>query len=530
LKTLKECDGLRSAAVIAISLGVVLFARAANDQAPVAGHAAAEHEQAAKAPTPSNTADYDTQRWWEPDDGQAFPAQATYKNAAGSITTLNAAGEIATQGHPFFTPLGTNGRACITCHQPSDGMSVSLDTIRERWQITQGKDPMFAPVDGSNCPDLPQEQAASHSLLLQHGLFRVFRPWPPRAHDGTAMEPHFTIEVVRDPTGCNTSKKYGLQSSTPMVSVYRRPRPVTNLKYVTSMGFAFEPKNGLPLPLDPETGKPTSFNLMADARNMTLSTQATEAILVHLQSNGAPDKRVVQQIIDFESQLFTAQSHDRFGSALTEHGAQGGPKMLQNSLAGDLQYAGNPIWSEFLPWSKLPADTGNDEQRKYRESVARGAEIFAKRTFLVWDSAGITSMQFGNPVRNSCAFCHNMARTGMDVAPGQVDLGTTNEPFAKPAPELPLFKLTCKPDRKAHPHLGRVVYTQDPGYALTTGRCIDIGKITIQQMRGLSGRAPYFSNGSAKTIREIVDYYDQRYNIGYTEQEKQDLTHLMEVL
>jgi cytochrome c peroxidase len=75
-----------------------------------------------------------------------------------------------------------------------------------------------------------------------------------------------------------------------------------------------------------------------------------------------------------------------------------------------------------------------------------------------------------------------------------------------------------------------VIYTQDPGFALTTGKCIDIGKITIQQMRGLAARAPYFSNGSAKTLREVVDFYDRRYRIGFTEQEKQDLTNLMGVL
>ena len=174
--------------------------------------------------------------------------------------------------------------------------------------------------------------------------------------------------------------------------------------------------------------------------------------------------------------------------------------------------------------------TTNAEQSAFRESVARGAEIFAKRTFLIDDSAGITNMGFGSPVRNSCAFCHNMQRTGMDVAPGQVDIGTTNSPHANSSPELPLFKLTCKADARAHPYLGRVVYTQDPGFALTTGKCVDIGKITMQSMRALAARPPYFSNGSAQTIREIVDFYERRYRIGLSEQEKQDLTNLMSVL
>ena len=137
-------------------------------------------------------------------------------------------------------------------------------------------------------------------------------------------------------------------------------------------------------------------------------------------------------------------------------------------------------------------------------------------------------MGFGNPVRNSCVFCHNMSQMGNDVAPGQVDLGTTTQPFADPQPWLPLFRITCLKD--AHPHYGRVIQTHDPGFALTTGRCADVGKITLQSMRGLAARAPYFSNGSAKDLRGVVDYYDRRYSIGYTEQEKQDLVHLMEAL
>jgi cytochrome c peroxidase len=49
-------------------------------------------------------------------------------------------------------------------------------------------------------------------------------------------------------------------------------------------------------------------------------------------------------------------------------------------------------------------------------------------------------------------------------------------------------------------------------------------------MRGLAARAPYFSNGTAKDLRAVIDYYERRYSIGYTEQEKQDLVHLMEAL
>ena len=39
----------------------------------------------------------------------------------------------------------------------------------------------------------------------------------------------------------------------------------------------------------------------------------------------------------------------------------------------------------------------------------------------------------------------------------------------------------------------------------------------MQQFRGLAARAPYFANGSAETLRDLVDFYDRRFNIGYTE-------------
>jgi cytochrome c peroxidase len=42
-------------------------------------------------------------------------------------------------------------------------------------------------------------------------------------------------------------------------------------------------------------------------------------------------------------------------------------------------------------------------------------------------------------------------------------------------------------------------------------------------LRGLAARAPYFHNGSAATLQDVVEFYDQRFNIGLTNQEKTDL-------
>src|SRR5690606_10336369 len=103
-------------------------------------------------------------------------------------------------------------------------------------------------------------------------------------------------------------------------------------------------------------------------------------------------------------------------------------------------------------------------------------------------------------------------------------------PWASEQPALPLFRITCRADLPPHPFLGRVIHTQDPGRALISGKCEDVGAIVIQQLRGLAARAPYFSNGSAATLRELVDFYDRRFNMRLTEQEKVDLVNFLEVL
>jgi cytochrome c peroxidase len=95
---------------------------------------------------------------------------------------------------------------------------------------------------------------------------------------------------------------------------------------------------------------------------------------------------------------------------------------------------------------------------------------------------------------------------------------------------MPLFKVTCKANVAPHPFLGRVIYTQDPGRALISGKCNDVGTIVMQQFRGLAARAPYFANGSANTLLELVDFYDRRYAIGYTEEEKRDLVNFLSSL
>ncbi len=42
-------------------------------------------------------------------------------------------------------------------------------------------------------------------------------------------------------------------------------------------------------------------------------------------------------------------------------------------------------------------------------------------------------------------------------------------------------------------------------------------------LRGLAGRPPYFHNGSAATLLDVVRFYDVRFAIGFTAAERADL-------
>jgi hypothetical protein len=428
-----------------------------------------------------------TYPWWDANRGTPLPASKDFGDPSGQLRLLNESGAVETKGHPFFTALGSNGRSCVTCHQPTSAMSLSLDLIRLRWADTNGKDPLFAAIDGSNCPDLPQDKEESHSLLLERGLFRIALAWPPVAASGQPVKPDFRIEVVRDPTGCNKNPA--------SISVYRRPRVAANLKYIAL---------------------PTGITLMADGREPTLHSQAISAALTHEQASVAPTPAQLKQIEDFERQLFMAQQSDTLGGLL---GEPGGPPLLgvnnvTNGAAGTgaLPTAGN-LAASFDPWRNLSAPNLAIRQRAFRESVLRGVDLFSSREFRLADGAQAT-----------CATCH---RPGINRS---IDIGTTNLPTAKESPELPLFRITCEDSARPHPQLGQTFLTQDPGRGLITGKCADVGSILMQQFRGLGARAPYFANGSAGDLTELVEFYNRRFRIGLTAKEKQDLANFLSIL
>lgn len=93
-------------------------------------------------------------------------------------------------------------------------------------------------------------------------------------------------------------------------------------------------------------------------------------------------------------------------------------------------------------------------------------------------------------------------------------------------PDLPLYTFRCISGALA----GQTRVTTDPGLGLITGRCQDIGKFKVPTLRGLAARPPYFHNGSAATLDDVVTFYDQQFGIGLTPAERSDLVAFLRAL
>jgi len=93
-------------------------------------------------------------------------------------------------------------------------------------------------------------------------------------------------------------------------------------------------------------------------------------------------------------------------------------------------------------------------------------------------------------------------------------------------PDLPVFEITGCPDPFPAPGTTPqtvTIYTTDPGKGLLTGLCSDVNRIKGPILRGLAARAPYFHNGAAQNLKELVNFYNLRFQMNLSEQEKNQL-------
>ena len=444
-----------------------------------------------------------------------IPNLQPFTTPTGTSATYTTAGSID-ETSPFFQSLGTNGRTCATCHQPSQGMSVNTSAIQALFTSSSGTDPLFAAVDGANCPNGATGNTAAHSLLLNNGLFRIAITLPATAQ--------FKLTVLSDPYGCAVSLNSAGQQ---VVSVYRRPLAATSVSYLSSvMWDTRETIASL------ATASTLNANLTSD-----LSQQATDAISGHAQGTTNPTAAQLAAIASFQQGLFTAQLTDTLAGSLSANGAQGGPVNLAAATYSpgiNDSLPGGPV--AFNPASMTLYTAWANSTNAQQASIARGQNIFNTGALTISNSPGLA----GTIPHASCSFCHDTPNIGNRSVNLPIDTGTSHNAAAETdpnviaglatlsVPSLPVYQITgCKNPATNQP----VTYTtSDPGVGLFTGLCSDINRTQVPILRGLAARAPYFHGGTAANLAQVVAFYNARFQMNLSPAQQADLVNFLNAL
>lgn len=428
----------------------------------------------------------------------------TTRDASGWLRTYVRGGGSIDRANPFFQSLGSNGRSCESCHQQRDGWSITPEHLRQRFDASDGTDPVFSPNDGSVSPlaDVSSVDARrrAYAMLLGRGVLRIGLGMPADAE--------FTLDEVDDP--------YHYASAAEL-SLFRRPLPSTNLAFLTGvMWDARETQAPFRPPMDAGAD---NDDLVASLRH-----QALDAITGHAQGVPPPDEQL-QQIVDFETSLATAQIRDDQAGLLNDADALGGPRILANlrfHVGINDTLGADPTGAAFEPSSMRLFDAwGDDRSRPDRQSIERGEQVFDRKPIAISGVGGLNDA-LGMPViAGTCTTCHNAPNIGNHTVSLPLNLGISDA--TRRTSDMPLYTLR-------NIATGETVRTTDPGLALRTGKWADIGKFKGPILRGLAARAPYFHDGSAATVEDVVEFYDTRFAIGLGAREKQDLAAFLRAL
>jgi cytochrome c peroxidase len=446
-------------------------------------------------------------------DSGFLPNLFPFEDPTGILKTFSTTGTVDLTG-PFFQSLGTNGRSCGTCHQASDAWTVSAAHVADRFEATNGLDPIFRQNDGSNCDNLDTStvdaRRQAYSLLISRGLIRISLPIPTGAE--------FDVVSVSNPYGCN---------DTTTLSMYRRPLPATNLRFLSTVMW-----DGRESSTQTGTTPITSSNYPGSLQS-DLMHQSVDATLGHAQATTPPNTQQQQQIVAFEMALSTAQAIDSVAETLSADGATGGPVTLvsQPFFIGinDPLGQGPPNTPPFTPviftlftqsWVQAASKPETVERRA---SILRGQTLFNSRPIIIDGVAGINDV-LGKPLQGTCGTCHDTFNVGNHSVSAPLNIGVADLTNPLGVSYLPVITLRQKADPT------KEISTTDPGRALVTGKWADIGKVKGPILRGLAARAPYFHNGAAAGLKEVIQFYNVRFSMGLTDAEQADLVAFLSVL
>ena len=457
---------------------------------------------------------------------RALPNGLPFPNPSGAAATFSTAGQIDLTGE-FFQDLGGNGRRCVTCHLPSAGWTITPPQVREIFEKSRGGvipdalglSAIFRTNDGSNSPNADVSSLAArrnaYTMLLTKGLMRVGIGVPANAD--------FELIAVDDP--------YHFASSAEL-SLFRRPLPTTNLKFLSAvMWDGRETFAGTD-----QCSKAAEGGACFAGIHFDLADQSNGATTGHAQRPTAITTAQREAIVEFETALATAQVRDNDAKSLSAAGADGGPRPIFDQTA---YYGINDNLGDYrtnLPFTPIVFDlydawSGRDgrDSNVARRAIGRGQAIFNSRTFTISGVGGLNvNSPFDPPLPGSfegtCTTCHDTPNAGNHSIAAPLDIGLSDA--SRRTPDMPLYTFRQKCGASSCPT--RAV--TDPGRALISGKFADIGKFKGPVLRGLAARAPYFHNGFAADLDEVIDFYNDRFNMNLTTQQHADLVAFLRTL
>jgi len=399
-----------------------------------------------------------------------LPSGIPVINQSGLSTTISTAhkGRIDLE-NPFFADLGTNDRRCVTCHLPTAGWGITPGQMQAVFLLTNGG----SIDDGLGLGAVFRTNDGSNSPNADVSTLAK------RREAYSMLLNRGTIRVgIGMPAGAefelvSVDDPYGYASEAEL-SMFRRPLPSTNLTLIN------------PVMWDGRVVGATIPEALAD--------QSNGATMGHAQALEPLPQDTRLAIVDLESKLFSAQTVVTKGlGSVSADGARGGPQALstQAFVAGRFNL--------FDAWAT--------SKKAERKAVYRGQELFNTRTRPTGGGA--------------CRVCHSAENSGTNVNGTFFNVGTSDG--ARRAADQPLYvfrNLTT----------GVEISTTDPGRALITGRWTDMNRFKTPSLRNLSARAPYFHGGSAKTLADLVKFYEESLGFDFTDAEEKDLVAFMSAL
>jgi cytochrome c peroxidase len=449
-----------------------------------------------------------------------------FRDPSGSLQSATVDRSLDASNGFFDSNLGTNGQACVTCHRPDDGFTITVPFVQDAFQASSGLDPLFRANDTADRPDAdlstPEDRLAAFRLFLDLGVVRIGKTLPAGAD--------FTVEGQDTPQFGPLPNPNDPQAppGSPTLSLFRRPLVPTNVHFDSAVLW---------------DGRASINDMRSQvqkaARTLLLAGGPSAGALGDVSDADA------DEVAAFMLGVFTDQIVDDAAGKLDTRGATGGVANLTD-LASDPAapctplapatctpvVPGNPqTMTLFDAWANVPDHGRNGINGASRSTQSRAAVVRGQALFN----------------RLNCKGCHATNNIGNNPSATffirlQVDSPDILAEFASEDPRLNRLvdRVRMLPEYCLRPALSAStspcgsdpgdVKTTDPGRALVTGRIVDVGKFKPPILRDLAIRAPFFHNGAAETLDDVVNFYNAKFDLHLTDQEHDDLVAFLRAL